>query len=92
MSAKEIWYVWDGKTVVSGVHKAMLNTGHVHGIRGGSALGSLQTDREYFTHYTLGETRERVECEVCEGFGRYDLMVCHNCKGRGYIWKMGVKV
>lgn len=51
--------------------------------------------------YTLGETRERVDCDGCDGTGLatdfndgevtvYEDEACPDCKGRGYIWEMEV--
>lgn len=100
MTAKEVWYVWDKKTVIRGVREVLISNGKRHKILGGSDLGQVPTDKDCFTFYTLGETRERVACEDCGGKGKRKLTdfvskvgfsgVCICCQGRGYIWKTGV--
>lgn len=69
MTSKEIWYVWDKKAIIKGVHEVLLSNGKRHKILGGSDLGRVPTDRDCFTFYTKGETRERVECDNCGGYG-----------------------
>lgn len=98
MSEKEIWYVWSGRgekpSGVTGVFYAdgdLLDSKEMDL----SWLSSYTYESEwnYIVAYTLGETRERVECVDCfEGLFYYDdvkEVKCHVCDGRGYRWKMG---
>lgn len=103
MTAKEIWYVWDGKSPIPNSSKVKLLLDRkgrfsepkftiVLKHKGWGALDEIVA-------YTLGETRERVPCGVCFGQGKFyvqhrhggDIEDCDNCQGSGYIWKMGVK-
>lgn len=106
MTAKEIWYVWDGESPIPNASKVKLLLDRkgrfsepkftiVLKHKGWGALDEIVA-------YTLGETRERVICGVCEGVGirgftdwhtrQIKKGICIYCQGRGYIWKMGVKV
>jgi hypothetical protein len=103
MTAKEIWYVWDKKTIISGAKKLLFNDGVVLAVGESTPpLGDVFDDKDIFVSYTLGETRERVECDGCDGEhcvysypdndsnGGLVLSTCGVCQGRGYIWKAEV--
>lgn len=87
MTAKEIWYSWNGQSLIPATATRYIDrNGHHHIPRftipfkhGGFGAGGE------IIAYTLGETRERVECQSGCRYG------CSCCKGRGYIWKVGVK-
>lgn len=90
MSAKEIWYVWDKKSIINGA-KSCVFEGAVIVVGAGQIIHqSIPRIMKGVSLYTLSETRERVECECCEDWN-YKGLKCDICKGRGYIWKMGVK-
>lgn len=114
MTAKEIWYVWDGNT-----ERDMSFRKYVTAIMYGDGVIGKRKDlvmimygesffwniginkRTTIVAYTLGETRERVQCYACEGGGFLFIPVlwsgddlkekCPDCQGRGYTWKMGEK-
>lgn len=92
MTAKEIWHVWDGESPIPNSSKVKLLLDRkgrfsepkftiVLKHKGWGALDEIMA-------YTLGETRERVECECCEDWNCKGLK-CDICQGRGYIWKLG---
>lgn len=93
MTAKEIWYVWDKRAVISGAKKLLFDNGFALDLgEGSSPLGEVFDDKDNFVAYTLGERRERVDCFTCFNRSRYaditDKSGCPDCQGRGYIWKM----
>lgn len=101
---KEIWYLWDKKTIVEGVVKAMRCDGMVANFAIGGwsdVIGISSVDNEMCLAYTLGETRERVGCDGCDGAGLatdfndgevtvYEDEACPDCKGTGKVWIYGV--
>lgn len=98
---KLIWHLWDGESPIpANATRYIDRNGHHHIPRftipfkhsGFGAGGEIVA-------YTLGETRERVECEGClasrfKGLvycgGYFEYRECQDCQGRGYIWRMGV--
>lgn len=102
MTAKELWYVWGGKGVSPNsrdVMGSLLRNGLY--VPAGNALNWDWLNSDYdVVSYTLGETRERVECEDCNGEGGIDIFdtfngyiyrdQCYRCECRGYIWKTEV--
>lgn len=101
MAAKEIWYVWDKETTVQGM-KGIIQCDKRLNLKGGGVLEPRSSNaKKTVSCYTLGETRERVECGVCEGAGIREFKdwhtsltkkgLCIYCKSRGYIWKLGEK-
>jgi hypothetical protein len=99
MAMLEKWYVWDKKTEIRSAKKCMLN-GDIIEIVGRVIDPSIPALTKGVSCYTLGETRERVECEYCDGEGGIDIFdtfsdyiyrdQCYRCKCRGYIWKTEV--
>ena len=106
MTAKEIWYLWSGGSKLPEGVKALID-------ENGFSMDAREGDNHAYAvahccawngsgivAYTLGETRERVECEDCGGKGKRKLTdfvskvgfsgVCICCQGRGYIWKTEV--
>lgn len=100
MAAKEIWYVWDGESPIpSGVKLYIDRKGRFSEPRFTLVLFHKGWGALYeIVAYTLGETRERVECETCAASrfrgsiycgGYFEYRDCPDCHGRGYIWKLG---
>lgn len=98
MTAKEVWYVWDGKGIAPNsrdVMGSLLRNGLY--VTAGNALNWDWLNSDYdVVAYTLGETRERVVCEACGGIGLNfphfggDFKKCLKCHGRGYTWETEV--
>lgn len=69
MGTKEIWYVWDKKTTVQGI-RGIIQCGKRLNLKGGAVLESRNSNtKKTVSCYTLDETRERVECDDCGGYG-----------------------
>lgn len=96
--------MWDGQSLIPATATRYIDrNGHHHSPRfaipfkhsGFGAGGEIIA-------YTLGETRERDWCRACYGYGfvqkklstlkfLHEHKKCLDCKGRGYIWKLGEK-
>lgn len=113
MTAKEIWYVWDGDitsdmSFIEDVTKVRFSDGSFVIVDKESSYRSKpimwylwgKWCNSGVRAYTLGEKRERVECEACvssrfKGLiycgGYFEFRKCPDCQGLGYIWKLGEK-
>lgn len=101
MTAKEIWYVWNGGSKLPEGVKALIDENYflMDAREGDNHAYAVAHCCAYngsgIVAYTLGEKRERVVCGFYLGHGKHfdpkgdDHLQCPDCKGRGYIWKTG---
>jgi hypothetical protein len=104
MAAKEIWHVWDGDitrdmSFMQRVKKVSFSDGSFLIVDNDSPYREKpimwylwgKWCNAGVRAYTLGETRERVECPKYIQVSNTMADTCPRCQGRGYTWKLGEK-